>query len=131
MGIAVKRFRYALDPLCVTAIVLYALNRWLCRGHVHSVFLRCHFNDLLTVAAALPPVLWAQRSLGWRTHDDPPRPGEVVLHVAIWAVVCEGIGPLLFRHGTADWIDVAAYAVGGGVALLFWTFRSSSSCKTA
>lgn len=131
MGPPVKPFRYGLDPLCLTAVVLYGVNRWLCHGHLHSEFLRDHFNDLLTVAAALPPVLWIHRVLGTRTHDDPPGPGEVALHVVVWSLVCEGIGPLLLGHGTADWLDVAAYAVGGCAALLIWNLRSPGTCEAA
>lgn len=131
MGAAVKHFRYALDPLCLAAIGLYALNRWLGEAHVHSVFLHSNFNDLLTIPAALPLVLWAQRRLGWRSHDGAPRVSEVVFHAAIWSLVCEVIGPFLFHHGTADWKDVAAYFAGGGVALLVWNRRAPASCEAA
>ncbi len=126
-----KRFHYVLDPLCLAAIGLYVLNRWLGGVHVHSTFLHSNFNDLLTVPAALPLVLWAQRMLGWRSHDGAPNVSEVVLHAAIWSVICEGIGPFLLHHGTADWRDVAAYFAGGCVALLFWNRRSPASCEAA
>lgn len=131
MGASVKTFRYALDPLCLTAIALYALNRSLGEVWTHSSFLHSHFNDLLTVPAALPFVLWAQRLMGWRLHDGAPRPSEVLLHAAVWSVICEGVGPFLLHHGTADWMDVAAYFVGGGAALLVWNFRALASWEAA
>ncbi len=131
VGAAVKPFRYALDPLCLAAIGLYVLNRWLIGAHLHSAFLHSNFNDLLTVPAALPPVLWAQRLLGWRLHDGAPRIFEILLHAAIWSIICEGLGPFLFHHGTADWMDVVAYFVGGAVALLVWNRRAPASCEAA
>ena len=79
-----------------------------------------HFNDLLLIPAALPWVLWAQRRLGWRDHDRGPTNAEIAQHLVIWAVICEGIGPLWVAHATADWRDVIAYVVGAVFAALWW-----------
>jgi hypothetical protein len=82
--------------------------------------MRSHFHDLLLIPAALPLVLWFQRKLGWRTHDRPPTVAEISLHVIVWTVMCEGIGPQLFRHATADWRDGLAYLAGAAVAAWWW-----------
>ncbi len=127
-----KPFGYARDPLCLLAIALYALNRWALKPHLHSGFLHDHFNDVLLIPAALPLVLWAQRRLGWRDHDGPPRWSEIGLHLAIWGVICEVAGPHLAAHATGDWRDLVAYAAGAAVAGLWWQrARSARRTRTA
>lgn len=84
------------------------------------MFLQGYLADLLMIPAALPPVLWVQRRLSLRTHDEYPGQGEVWLHVAVWALAAEGVAPHLFHQATGDGWDVVAYALGAGVALVFW-----------
>lgn len=119
-----KRFRYGWDPLCLAACLAYATNRWLFKPHFSSEFLHENFNDLLLIPAALPWLLWLERSIRIRQHDEVPSPLEIAGHWLVWSVVCEGIAPLLFAGSTADWRDVAAYAVGGIVAGLWWKYVS-------
>jgi len=114
-------FRYLLDPLCLLACLFYALNRWAIAPLAASPFLQGTFNDLLLIPAALPPVLWLQRRLGWRVHDLPPTPGEVLIHWLVWSIVCEGIAPLFLPSAVADWRDIAAYATGAVFAGLWWS----------
>ena len=118
--IAVKRFGYVLDPLCLTTCGLYALNRFWWRGHFGGPFLTGYFNDLLFIPAALPLVLWLQRRLGVRYDDKAPRWGEIALHLVVWSVVAEGIMPHVLRHVTGDWRDVVAYSAGALVAGCWW-----------
>jgi hypothetical protein len=108
--------------LCASAA--YALNRWVLKPHIASPFLHNHFNDLLLIPAALPLMLWAHRALGLRKHDEFPAWTEVVLHWAVWSMVCEWIGPFYFHLGVADIWDVASYAVGGMAAFLWWNRQS-------
>ena len=115
-----KRFRYALDPVCLIAILCYATNRWFVPLEIKGSFLRGHFADLLLIPAALPPMLWFQRRLGLRVHDAHPGQGEVWFHAVIWALAAEGVAPHLFRQATGDLWDLAAYATGAFAALLFW-----------
>ena len=115
-----KPFRYALDPVCLAGVLIYAANRWLVKPHLASVFLRNHFNDLLLLPCLLPPVLWLHRRLGWRRGDDPPAPAEIVFHWVVWSVFFEVLGPQLDRRVTGDWRDVVAYAVGGLLAGVWW-----------
>jgi ubiquinone/menaquinone biosynthesis C-methylase UbiE len=116
----VKSFRYALDPLCLAACVLYATNRWVIGPIFHWPFLHEHFDDLLLIPAALPPVLGLQRWLRLRNHDRPPTGSEIVGHWLIWSLVAEVLGPRLFPWTVGDAWDVFAYAVGAFVACTWW-----------
>jgi hypothetical protein len=115
-----KRFRYALDPLCLVACGLYVLNRAWLRGHVGGEFLQGQFNDLLLIPAALPLVLWVQRRLGVRATDEHPRWHEVALHLAVWAFTAEWLMPHMTTRATGDWRDVVAYTVGAAIAGVWW-----------
>src|SRR4051812_17845654 len=119
-GVAVKRFGYALDPLCVLACSLYALNRWWLAPHLGGGFLHGQFNDLLLIPAALPFALWLQRRLNPRPDDRAPRWSEIALHLVAWSVAAELAGPRIFARATADWRDVVAYAAGGTIAGFWW-----------
>lgn len=65
-------------------------------------------------------VLWLQLVLGVRDHELPPTGSEITLHLVVWSVICEGVGPRWFHWGVADGWDVVAYASGGLVAGLWW-----------
>ena len=123
-----KSFRYLLDPLCLLACLAYVLNRAILEPASTSAFLHGTFNDLLLIPAALPPVLWLQRRLGWRVHHRPPTPGEILTHWLVWSIVCEGIGPLFLPRAVGDWRDIAAYAVGALLAGLWW--NRARLCRT-
>lgn len=115
-----NRFGYLRDRLFLVATMSYVLNRWLLKPLLPTPFLHGHFNDLLLIPAALPLVLWVQRAVGLRTHDRAPSWSEMTLHLAVWSLICEFIGPLWLHHGTADVWDVVAYATGGIVACRWW-----------
>lgn len=120
-----NRFGYWRDPLFLACSILYAINRWGLKPHLHSKLLHHQFNDLLLIPCALPLVLWAQRRLGLRPHDRFPGWNEIVLHVGVWSIVCEWIGPRLMP-ATGDWKDVVAYALGGWLAWQWWRRQESS-----
>ncbi len=126
--LAVKRFDYLRDPLFLGCSSLYAVNRWLVKPHVHNSFLRFHFNDLLLIPCALPPLLLIQRGLRLRTHDKPPTPGEISLYVATWAILFEVVGPHFVRRATGDIRDVVAYFCGAVLAGVWW-HRDSIAAK--
>jgi hypothetical protein len=115
-----SRFGYLRDPLFLAAATSYVLNRCWLKTVVRSPFLQGHLNDLLLIPAALPVILWVQRVVGLREHDLVPSWAEMVLHLAVWSVICEFIGPHWLHHGTADAWDVVAYAAGGSVACFWW-----------
>ena len=120
MGVAVKEFRYCRDPLFFTAAIGYALNQWVLKPWVASPFLKGQFNDLLLIPAALPVVLWCQRRIGVRTDDRAPTGREIALHLGVWSVVCEWVGPGLWGRGTSDPWDVVVYTLGAIGAAVWW-----------
>lgn len=120
LGVAVNRFRYVGDRLGVAAALLYGINRWFLKPAGVSGFMHDHFNDMLLIPAALPVVLAVHRGLGWRRHDHMPTAWEVIVHLVVWSLVCERIGPAVFHRGVADPFDVVAYAVGGLGAWVWW-----------
>jgi len=124
---AVKRFGYWRDPLAVGSVALYAVNVWWVKPQVHGGFWHGQFNDLLLIPAALPLVLWVQRWMGWRTHDRAPMWSEIFLHLVVWTLVCEGIGPRFIAHATADGWDVLAYTAGAVVAGGWWQWRGTAT----
>ncbi len=115
-----KRFRYALDPLCVVSCAGYAANRWLVPFSMKGPFLRNHFNDTLLIPAALPLILWVHQRLKWRPPDARPTWSEILLHWAVWSVAAEVVAPHLFTRATGDPWDVVAYAGGALVSGVIW-----------
>jgi len=126
-----RRFAYLRDPVFLTGCALYALNRWILKPLHPGPFFQGHFNDLLLIPCALPPVLWIHRQLGLRSHDAMPRPAEIALHLAVWSVICEAVGPLLLRSTCGDPWDVAAYAAGAALAGLWWNRPLSRAARAA
>jgi hypothetical protein len=116
----VKPFGYLRDRLFLVTCGLYALNRWLLKPRVHSPFLHDHFNDLLLIPCALPPLLLMQRWLRLRFNDRPPTAGEITLYLVVWSIQFEVIGPHIMRGAVGDVWDAVAYAVGGVLAGLWW-----------
>jgi hypothetical protein len=115
-----RKFHYLGDGLFQLTLALYALNRWGLKPYLRSPFLHQHFNDLLLIPCALPPLLLAQRWLRLRLHDELPTPGEIALYFVVWSIFFEAIGPHLLRRATGDPWDVVAYAAGGIIAGLWW-----------
>lgn len=116
-----KQFRYFRDPLFMLTCLAYGINRWFIIPHMPSdgFFFRGHFNDLLLIPCALPPLLAIHRYMGWR-KDISPTIGEIILHFVIWSIFFEIVGPRIFHKGTADSLDVLAYAIGGIMAWIVW-----------
>ena len=115
-----KAFGYLRDPLFLVCCFLYALNRWVLKPRVHSAFLHDHFNDLLLIPCALPPLLLLQRWLRLRADDRLPTTGEILVYLVVWSILFEVIGPHLMPWTVGDPLDAAAYAVGGFAAGLWW-----------
>ena len=119
-----RLFRYAFDPLCLSACFLYAVNRWLIKPVCLWPFVHQHFNDLLLIPAALPIVLGLQRWVGLRKHDRPPSASEIFGHLIVWSVIAEFLGPLVFARSVGDPLDVLAYSAGALAAGVWWNRKS-------
>ncbi|HLH55253.1 MAG TPA: hypothetical protein VKY92_16740 [Verrucomicrobiae bacterium] len=117
-------FGYLLDPLFLITCFLYALNRWALKPHIHSAFLHDHFNDVLLIPCALPPLLFIQRWLNLRRHDLVPTWGEIGLYLVVWSILFEVVGPHIMPWTVGDPMDVVAYVAGGVLAGLWWHRRS-------
>lgn len=111
-----KRFRYALDPLCLLALALYALNRWV----FDIQALRGWFADALLIPAAAPIYLWVERRLGLRPHDENPTLREIIFLLVVWTIAAEILAPILLTRCTADPLDAVAYAAGSLVSVAWW-----------
>jgi hypothetical protein len=122
-----KPFRYIRDPLFLCACALYALNRLVLKPHLHSPFLRGHFNDLLLIPCAMPPLLLVQRQLRLRPHDEMPTFSEIVFCLVTWSLLFEWIGPRIISGTTADLFDAVAYFIGAIIAFVWWKRSTSSS----
>jgi hypothetical protein len=119
-------FRYFADPVCVGALIRYAVNRFVLKPNgAGGVFVRWYLNDLLCLPLLLPMVLYAQRRIGLRRCDAYPRTWEMLQHWLVFSVVFEWIVPSFpaWFRSTADPLDVVAYLVGGIGALLWWKHR--------
>ncbi len=115
-----KKFGYARDPVCFISCAFYGANRWCLPIALKGPFLRNHFDDLLLIPAALPLILWLQRRFRLRTSDAPPDWREVLMHLVVWSIAAEIIGPHLFSHAMGDVWDVVAYTAGAVVATVIW-----------
>lgn len=119
-------FVYLKDPLFLACLSAYCVNRLLANHGMSVPLLRSYLNDVICIPFWIPIMLWAQRKLGLRKHDGPPQPFEVVIPLVIWALVFEVFLPAtpLWSHvALADPIDVLCYALGGIVAVQFWSWR--------
>jgi len=118
-----RRFRYLGDPLCLVCCAVYVVNRFCLKPHFASRFLHGYLSDILLIPCALPLVLWLQRYIGLREHDERPRIGEVVFHLLVWSLLFELAGPFIVSHATADLRDIIAYAFGAIFAMIWWKTR--------
>ncbi len=118
------RFGYARDPIFLTALAAYLVNRLLIKPHLHgySPLFDGHFDDSLLVPVALPIFLLVYRLLGLRPDDAPPRFWEMAWHLLVWSVFFKWFGPVVLHRSVADPVDVACYAGGGMAAWLLWNF---------
>src|SRR5262245_6611326 len=124
----VRRFRFLRDPLFLSVVALYLLNRFVIKpgtGNSNDFFHRW-LNDLICVAFWLPPILGTLRLIGLRDHDAPPTWPEIICLVVSWSFVFELLLPEFpslhraFPHAVSDPFDVFFYVVGGLAAGLIW-----------
>ena len=116
-----RRFRYAADPLCLLCVGAYVWNRiWSPSEDLHWLF-ASYFGDFLLIPCALPVLLWLQRKLRLRSHDQFPSLKETAATCGLWSLLFEGVFPYELGLGVSDAADVVAYVAGAMVAALWWS----------
>ncbi len=116
----IRSRRALLDPFFLGCCAFYAANRWLVKPHHHTGWFHSWFDDFLLIPCALPPLLLLHEWLSLRRRGGPPRWGEIAAHLAGWSLLCEFVGPRFLHRGTADPLDVLAYAAGAVIAGCWW-----------
>src|SRR4051812_42789120 len=102
-------FRYALDPVSILAGILYLVGRFGLRPHhLGGAFVRDYLNDVLCLPLFLPLILYIQRRLRLRMHDELPRLWEVLQSWVVFSIVFELILPRCapYFRSTSDSLDV-------------------------
>jgi hypothetical protein len=126
----VRAFQYLRDPVFLGALALFALNSLWLRDAIPSPFLRHHFNDLLLIPCALPPLLRIHACLGLRRAADFPSMPEIAGHLLVWSLLFEIAGPRLTAHATGDALDILYYWSGGAVAWALWNLNPRNQTET-
>ncbi len=116
-------FAYLKDPLFLTCVCLYAINRGLEHYNLSTPLLQSYLNDIVCIPFWVPIMLWLQKKTGLRQHDRTPENFEIVVPLLIWAVLFEVVIPA--AHGSlvpavADPNDVLCYCLGSFAAVGFW-----------
>ena len=119
------RFLYLRDPLFLLCVVTYFVNRLVLKAIWKEGFVHEHLNDLICIPFWVPIMLFAQRKLGLRDGDGPPRPGELVIPLVVWSWLFEILLPAVDSLGdrfVADPLDVLYYSLGALLSGIFWTW---------
>jgi hypothetical protein len=117
------RFRYLRDPLFLTCLALYFVNRLLLKPLLPWTFLHSYLNDVICIPFWVPIMLYLMRRSRLRDGDDPPRSYEILIPLMLWSVVFEVWLPQTETFGrlvTSDYLDVLSYTAGAMLAAVFW-----------
>lgn len=122
-----RRFAYCGELIFQIAVVAYFANRFVISSATHSAFLRNYGGDLLLFPCAVPPLFWVRDRMRGDVAGAPPSWFELGLLCVLWSFVFEWLGPIWLRKGTADPLDVLAYAAGAVVCGLVWSAKAKQS----
>lgn len=127
------RYGYLRDPLFVSCVALYIVNRWMLKPLFPCAFVNGYVNDLLCIPFWLPVTLYLMRVLRLRRGDGPPDGGEIIACLLVWSLVFELIVPQLqmFKEvAFTDPLDILAYTVGALLAGVYWRiWYGRSACS--
>lgn len=128
-------FRYLRDPIFLSVAAAYVVNRLMVKPYFPNVISSSYLNDLICIPFCLPIMLWGMKKAGWRKHDCPPQPAEIMISILIWAVAFELIIPELpiFRgRAISDPMDIPCYIIGALLASIAWDwiYRSPRASET-
>ena len=119
------RFFYLRDPLFLTCLVLYFVNRWILKSIWSSGFVHNHLNDLICIPFWVPIMVWSQKRLGFRESDGPPLASEILIPLFVWSWFFEFILPAVAIFSTpfvSDYLDIIYYSAGALLASVFWSW---------
>ena len=114
MTLASCSYFFLRDPVFLLSASSYLANRFLLE---ELPFFDNYFSDFLLIPCALPPLLFFYQLMGMRRGANYPEFGEVILHLLVWSIFCELIGPLVLGLGVGDTLDVLAYTCGALLSL--------------
>lgn len=117
-------FRYLRDPIFLTCLAAYFLNRKLEEFGLSPVLAQCYLNDLICIPFWVPMMVWVAKNLGWRRHGRRPDVIEIGIPLIMFAVVFEVVLPLtdtFLSKTVADPYDVQCYVLGAVVANGLWS----------
>jgi hypothetical protein len=116
-------FLYLRDPLFLACVFVYFVNRFVLKAVWQTGFVHAYLNDLICIPFWVPPMLAAQRWLGLRRYNGPPRASEILIPLLVWSWVFEILLPATSLFGAlcvADHNDILYYALGALGAAVFW-----------
>jgi hypothetical protein len=122
-----RPFKYLADPVCITSLCLYTINRYVLKPrHIGGWFIHGYLNDVLCLPLFVPMILYLQHLIGLRKHAAYPRLWEIAQAWAAFALVFQVVLPRFPKTFTTagDPWDMLAYLAGGIVAALYWRAAS-------
>lgn len=117
------KFLYLRDPLFLSTVVIYFINRFIFERYSSNYFWSSYLNDLICVPFWIPIGLYIQSILGLRKNDLAPESYEIIIPLLVWSLLFEVVLPLFpffSREMTADPNDILFYSLGALIAALFW-----------
>ncbi len=121
------QFRYLADPMCIAALGLYALNRFVLKPHhIGGWFTHGYLNDVLCLPLFVPIILYIEHVIRLRRHAGFPRVWETVQCWAAFALVFQVVIPRFPKTFIAagDPWDILAYLAGGILAGCYWAMAA-------
>ncbi len=119
------RFKYLRDPLFLLCAFTYVINRFILKRLWEDGFVHDHVNDLICIPFVIPIMLFAQRKLRMRHHDEVPLAHEILILIVVLSIVFEILLPLqtdVAHPAIADHMDVFHYVLGGLLASMIWRY---------
>src|SRR5690606_3953439 len=88
-----RSFRYLVDPLFLSCVCVYLVNRLLLKPYMLNPISKGYLNDLLCIPFGLPIMVAILNTLRLRLHDLTPRTVEIAVAIVIWSLAFEIIIP--------------------------------------
>ena len=116
-----SQFRYWRDPLFVSSLALYVINRFILKSvFTDNIIVQGYLGDFLLIPVAIPMFLTAAKLLKQRKSDIAPTSIEVFVPTVIWSILFELVFPRFFTWTIADPWDAFAYFAGAIMAFCIW-----------